>query len=157
MPQLDAAKAVSVTAAPTATAWYRRAVALVAVLLLPVGAGSLYLRLGSPGLASEALMTSATYNPISRRRSKIWSPRSKLHLQSNPKDGRGWEVLAPVYMQLGRYTDSVNAWRNALLLLGESADREANLGEALVAEANGVVTAEAKAPSCARSRSMAPP
>ena len=35
------------------------------------------------------------------------------------------------------------AWRNALQLLGESADREANLGEALTAEANGVVTAEA--------------
>ncbi|MGC1993302.1 MAG: hypothetical protein WA704_05025 [Pseudolabrys sp.] len=47
-------------------------------------------------------------------------------------------------MQLGRYTDSVSAWRNTLLLLGESADREANLGEALVAEANGIVTAEAK-------------
>ncbi|MGB9213697.1 MAG: c-type cytochrome biogenesis protein CcmI, partial [Pseudolabrys sp.] len=47
-------------------------------------------------------------------------------------------------MRLGRYTDSVSAWRNTLLLLGESADREANLGEALVAEANGVVSAEAK-------------
>ena len=68
----------------------------------------------------------------------------ELYLESNPKDGRGWEVLAPVYMQLGRYTDSVSAWRNTLLLLGESADREANLGEALVAEANGIVTAEAK-------------
>ena len=27
------------------------------------------------------------------------------HLQSEPKDGRGWEILAPVYMQFGRYTD----------------------------------------------------
>ena len=32
-----------------------------------------------------------------------------------------------------------------MALLGESADREANLGEALMAEANGVVTIEAKA------------
>ncbi len=71
--------------------------------------------------------------------------RVEVHLQSNPKDGRGWEVLAPVYMQLGRYSDLVTAWRNALALLGESADREANLGEALMAEANGVVTIEAKA------------
>ena len=30
--------------------------------------------------------------------------RIEVHLQSNPKDGRGWEVLAPVYMQLGRYS-----------------------------------------------------
>ncbi len=71
--------------------------------------------------------------------------RVEVHLQSNPRDGRGWEVLAPVYMQLGRYSDSVRAWRNALALLGETAEREANLGEALMAEANGVVTIEAKA------------
>jgi cytochrome c-type biogenesis protein CcmH len=67
------------------------------------------------------------------------------HLQNNPKDGRGWEVLAPVYMQLGRYTDAVDAWRNALKFLGESADRQANLGEALMAQANGVVTKDAQA------------
>ena len=39
----------------------------------------------------------------------------------------------------------MSAWRNTLALLGESADREANLGEALMAEANGVVTVQAKA------------
>ena len=48
-------------------------------------------------------------------------------------------------MRLGRYSDAVTAWRNALRLLGESADREADLGEALTAEADGVVTAEANA------------
>jgi len=48
-------------------------------------------------------------------------------------------------MQLSRYSDAVRAWRNALQLLGESAERDANLGESLTAEANGVVTAEAKA------------
>ena len=55
-------------------------------------------------------------------------------------DGRSWR---PVYMQLGRYADSANAWRNVLLLLGENAERQAHLGEALFAEANGVVTDEA--------------
>ena len=40
----------SITAGSTSTVWYRRAIALVALLVLPVGAGSLYLRLGSPGL-----------------------------------------------------------------------------------------------------------
>ena len=39
----------------------------------------------------------------------------------------------------------MSAWRRVLALLGESADREANLGEALMAEANGVVTVAAKA------------
>jgi cytochrome c-type biogenesis protein CcmH len=71
--------------------------------------------------------------------------RVEDHLERNPRDGRGWEVLAPVYMRIGRYSDAARAWRNTLQLLGESADREADLGEALMAEANGIVTADAKA------------
>ena len=39
----------------------------------------------------------------------------------------------------------MKARRNALRLNGASAEREADLGESLVAAANGVVTAEAKA------------
>lgn len=140
----EAAKAAAVAVTPSATAWYRRAVALVALILLPVGAGSLYLRLGSPGLASEPLTAQRGAQPDQQAPIENIVAKVEVHLQNNPKDGRGWEVLAPVYMQLGRYTDSVNAWRNALAFLGESADREANLGEALVAEANGVVTADAK-------------
>ena len=140
----DTAKAAAVAVTPSAAAWHRRAVALVALLLLPVGAGSLYLRLGSPGLASEPLTAQRGVQPDQQTPIENIVAKVEVHLQNNPKDGRGWEVLAPVYMQLGRYTDSVNAWRNALALLGESADREANLGEALVAEANGVVTADAK-------------
>jgi cytochrome c-type biogenesis protein CcmH len=140
----NAAKATTVGLTPSTTAWYRRAVALVALLLLPVGVGGLYLRLGSPGLASEPLVAQRGAQPDQQAPIENIVAKVEDYLQNNPKDGRGWELLAPVYMQLGRYTDSVNAWRNALALLGESADREANLGEALVAEANGIVTADAK-------------
>jgi cytochrome c-type biogenesis protein CcmH len=48
-------------------------------------------------------------------------------------------------MRLGRFDDAVKAWRQALRINGPSADREANLGEALMGVANGVVTDEAKA------------
>ena len=51
----------------------------------------------------------------------------------------------PVYMRLGRFEDAVKARRNALRINGASADREADLGESLMAAANGVVTDEAKA------------
>jgi cytochrome c-type biogenesis protein CcmH len=67
------------------------------------------------------------------------------HLSSHPDDGRGWEVIAPVYLRLGRFDDAVKARRNALKLSGTTAERESALGEALVFAANGVVTAEAKA------------
>ncbi len=69
----------------------------------------------------------------------------ETHLAANPNDGAGWEVIAPVYARLGRFDDAVKARQKALTLIGETATREADLGEAETAAAKGVVTAEAKA------------
>jgi cytochrome c-type biogenesis protein CcmH len=129
--------------ATATTAWRRQIAAGAALLALPALAGGLYLWLGSPELASAQQQTPSSI--AAEQDSDDLVAQAETHLQRNPEDGRGWEVLAPVYMRLGRYSDSVTAWRNALRLLGESADREADLGEALTAEADGVVTAEAKA------------
>jgi cytochrome c-type biogenesis protein CcmH len=68
----------------------------------------------------------------------------EAHLEANPEDTRGWEVIAPVYLRLGRFDDAVKARRNLLRLGGETAERQSDLGEALVGTANGIVTAEAK-------------
>src|SRR5262249_41298612 len=66
-------------------------------------------------------------------------------LEEKPDDGRGWEVIAPVYMRLERFDDAAKARRNALNLLGPSAQREVDLGSALAMAAGGVVTADSKA------------
>ena len=127
---------------PFVSRLHRRTITFFALLLLTLGTGSLYLWLGSPELGSQTI--SAQRSATDRQASiEDLVLKVERHLQSNPKDGRGWEILAPVYMQFGRYTDSANAWRNTLLLLGENAERQAYLGEALFAEANGVVTDEA--------------
>jgi cytochrome c-type biogenesis protein CcmH len=140
----DAAKTANVVS-PMSTAWYRRVVSLVALLLLPAGAVGLYIQLGSPEFESKTRIAEhVTEGDQQAPIVESLVAKVEVYLQSNPEDGHGWEVLGPVYLQLGRYTDSVNAWRNTMALLGETADRQANLGEALVAEANGVVTAEAK-------------
>ena len=139
----DAAESATAASDPASAARFRRFIIAAVLLLLPAGAGALYLQLGSPDFA--AMPAGGAIQPEQQTQIETLVARIEVHLQSNPKDGRGWEVLAPVYMQLGRYSDSVSAWRNTLALLGESADREANLGEALMAEANGVVTVEAKA------------
>jgi cytochrome c-type biogenesis protein CcmH len=140
-----AAQAAPAASSPVAAAWRRRAVVLVALVLLPAGAAALYLRIGSPDLASATVAAEQTVAPGQEASVATMVAKVEAHLQQNPKDGRGWEVLAPVYLQIGRYADSVNAWRNTLQLLGENADRLANLGESLMAEANGIVTADAKA------------
>jgi len=122
----------------------RRIAAAVALLALPALAGGFYLQLGSPQLAS-AQQEAAPDKGSAQESVEGLVGQVEAYLQRNPNDGHGWEILAPVYLRLNRYSDSVTAWRNALQLLGESAERDANLAESLTLQANGVVTAEAKA------------
>lgn len=123
--------------------WRRRITAVAALLLVPVGATALYLVIGSPQLPGEPL--NARLNAIHQG-----APITKLvakveeHLDKHPDDTRGWEVLAPIYLRLGRFADAIRANERAIALGGETAQREADLGEALTAQAGGVVTAKAK-------------
>ncbi len=123
----------------------RRAVSVVALIGLPLIAVVLYLRLGSPllgdfPLAARQQATTMETASLDRLVAKVESL-----LEKNPTDGRGWAVLAPVLMRLERYNDAVRAYRNSITYNGETALRRADLGEAMVAAANGVITAEAKA------------
>ena len=68
----------------------------------------------------------------------------EARLTAKPDDGKGWAVIAPVYMHLGRYDDAAHAYAEALRILGEDPLRRAAYGEALVAAAGGVVTADAR-------------
>jgi len=122
----------------------RRAVAVAALVMLPAGAAALYLVVGSPSLPDQPL---APRLAAARNEQSFDSliAQVETHLDSHPDDGRGWEVIAPVYQRLGRFEDAVRARRNSLRLNGDSAEREAALGEALVFAANGMVTSEAKA------------
>ncbi len=120
----------------------RRWTAVAGLALLPVGAVALYLSLGSPQMSGGSQTADAS---TEGRSIEALVAQVEAHIERNPEDGRAWEVLAPVYMRLGRFGDAVTAWRNAIRLNGVSASRLADYGEAMVATANGVVTAEAKA------------
>ena len=121
----------------------RRVVSIAALVLLPLSAAILYLMLGSPNLPGQsAAARIATPDPNASLDGLIAQVEARV--AAVPDDGRGWEVLAPVYLRLGRNADAVMALRNALAINGETAERQSNLGEAMVAAANGVVTAEAK-------------
>ena len=122
----------------------RRRVAMLAVLvILPLGPASLYAALGSPNLPGQPALA-RDMAPHGRESPATLVSQVEARLARNPDDGRGWELLAPVYMRLGRFDDAVAAQRKSLALNGETAARRADLGEALVAAANGVVTADAK-------------
>jgi len=136
------APATAVPAAPQARR-HRRVAAIVAIVVVPVVALGFYLKLGSPDVPDQSAFARVDTLPGHQSIANLVS-QVEAHLASNPDDGAGWEVLAPVYLRMGRFDDAVMAWRKAIVLSGDSPSRESSLGEALVAAANGVVTDEAK-------------
>jgi cytochrome c-type biogenesis protein CcmH len=118
------------------------AAALIAVGL-PAIAFSLYGRLGQPMLPDEPL-ASRKVAPQSNGEIEAAVAAIEARLTAKPDDGRGWAVIAPVYMRLERYSEAAHAYSEALRLLGEDPLRRSAYGEALVAAAGGVVTDEAR-------------
>jgi len=114
-----------------------------AVLAVPLLGWGAYSMLGSPGLPDQRLETRLTRNPVENSLDELVA-RAEQHLRDNPQDGRGWDVLAPIYLRMGRNEDAVLAFRNSVRLNGSSAAREAGLGEAMTSAAGGMVTAEAQ-------------
>jgi len=121
----------------------RRAAAVMALVGLPIVSLALYLPLGSPRLGdfplAQRIRAPAATEPLDNLVAQV-----EAHLEKNPTDGRGWDVLAPVLVRLGRFDDAVRAYRNSITYNGDSADRRADLGEALAGAAGGVVTLEAR-------------
>src|ERR1700737_1754893 len=130
-------------AAPGPAGRYRRATLAAAIVLLPVGAGSVYLLLGSPGLVPVSMNAATDGQPLPAGIEHTVA-EVETYLASNPKNGRGWDLLAPVYLRLVRFDDAVRARRNALEIFGPDAARLGDLGEAMVMASGGVVNAEAK-------------
>jgi cytochrome c-type biogenesis protein CcmH len=122
---------------------HRRWTAVAAFVVIPLGAICVYLVLGSPDLPGQPLAqrfaAPADANSVAGLIARV-----ETHLERNPDDGRGWDVVAPIYMRLGRFDDAIRAYRSALKLEGETADRQASLGEALAGAAGGVITTDAK-------------
>jgi cytochrome c-type biogenesis protein CcmH len=118
------------------------AAALIAIGLAAV-AFPLYAFLGQPRMPDEPL-ASRTALPQTNSEIEAAVAAVEKRLIAKPDDGKGWAVIAPVYMRLERYSDAVHAYAEALRLLGEDPLRRAAYGEALVAAAGGVVTGDAR-------------
>jgi len=126
-----------------ATPRSRLAAAAVIAIALPAVAFPLYALLGRPQMPDEPL---ASRKASSEGAEGIDAAVAAVEarLIARPDDGKGWAVIAPVYMRLGRYDDAAHAYSEALRLLGEDPARRAAYGEAMVAAAGGVVTDQAR-------------
>ena len=125
-------------------------VALFALVFVPGLSFIVYSGLGSPAYESQPLamrieQLQAAQAAFDQDRDELRQlvTQAEAHLRENPDDGRGWDVLAPVYFRLGDIASAETAYRNALRLMGDSPQRLSGLGEVLVTGAGGIVTDEA--------------
>lgn len=126
------------TAAQT-TRW----LALAAVAAVPLLSWGIYSVTGSPSLPGQPLQTRLDKNPAENTIEELIA-RAEVHLAANPEDGRGWDVIAPIYVRVQRYGDAVIAYQNAIRIVGSDVRRQAGLGEALAAQNGGAIGAEAR-------------
>ena len=126
-------------AAPAAGRRHTAAAGLASAFVIAVAAG-LYADVGHPNQPDAPLAARETgKTDFATSIAKI-----EAHLASDPDDGRGLEIMAPVYMRMGRFDDAVRTYREIIRVLGRSPSREAELGQAMVMQADGVVTGEAR-------------
>jgi len=133
------AEAARVPESPLVPTTSLSGVAVLAALVISVGSASVYLALGSPKLPGQPWASREKIPPVDQMIAQV-----EDHLARNPKDGRGWEVIAPIYLRVGRFDDAVKAYRAVLALSGESSERLEGLGEAVMAAADGAISPEAK-------------
>lgn len=118
-------------AAPRRQAWAVPA----AIVLTAVMAIGTYAWLGNPGLPAQ---------PLAERGTALDDAlgRIEAQLEKTPDDVRGWAVIAPVYMQQGRFADAERALRRVIELQGPTADLETDLGEAVMMQQGGSAEGE---------------
>ncbi|ABC90094.1 cytochrome-c-type biogenesis protein [Rhizobium etli CFN 42] len=120
---------------------HHRLTEVLVLLILPVLGLCLYLTTGRPDLPSQPLQARLE-NPGDDV--AVLIAKAERHLAENPDDGKGWDVLAPIYFRTMRVNDAQVAYRNAIRLLGPSPIRLDGLAETLMAVSDGVVTDEAR-------------
>lgn len=125
------------------TPFATRAVALGTLIFVPALALGLYAQVGTPNMP-DAPLEARLDAPPSTMDMPTAIAKIERHLMKEPDDGRGWAVVAPIYVRLGRYDDAARAFANEIRILGPSGERYAGLGEAQVYADNGMIGADAK-------------
>lgn len=113
-------------------------IAIAVMLLAPAAAWAGYLATGSPGLPDQPIAM-RMQAPADNASIEVLLARTEAHLAANPKDGKGWDVVAPVYLRLGQFDKAAVAYRNTLDLNGPSFKGEIGLAEALAGKNGGII------------------
>jgi cytochrome c-type biogenesis protein CcmH len=115
----------------------RQAVVYAAAAIPVIGIG-VYLAIGSPQLPARPYAARLD-TPVNQATAGDLIARVEAHLRANPEDGRGWDVLAPVYLRMGDFKQAADAFQRAIRILGEDPKRLAGIARATIMAQNGIV------------------
>ncbi|MEL6298918.1 MAG: c-type cytochrome biogenesis protein CcmI [Pseudomonadota bacterium] len=133
----DASGSDGVDASPKGSR-IRAIAAFAAAAFIPIATLASYLPLGAPQTPDQP-RAARLQIPLDQLTLPQLVQRLEATLQKRPDDARGWDLLAPLYIRLGRYPDAVAAFDRAIKLNSASPVREKGLADALVARDRGVV------------------
>jgi cytochrome c-type biogenesis protein CcmH len=114
------------------------AVPLAAVVVLSIGT---YWVLGHPELDAQPL---AGRNLAAEAQTDLETTIRPIEarLAAQPDDLRGWTVIGPAYLELGRYDAAVKAFTMVTKLTAPTAESESNLAEAMMLRDGGAIGKE---------------
>ena len=131
-----------VASKPSSSQHGQPTIVLALAAVVPLVSLGLYLSLGAPGVPAKPFAPTRTSLATASAADLIAQVEARL--ATDPGDGRGWDVVAPVYFKLERFADAAQAYQRALILLGETPARLAGFAEATVIANDGIVTEPAR-------------
>ena len=121
----------------------RRAAAALGLSVVPLVGLAVYGAVGSPQLPGQPLASRLAANDQTLDADTALV-RMEARLASAPNDRRGWELIGPLYLRLGRFDDAARAYATLIRLGADDGETLSSYGEALVSAGAGVVLAEAR-------------
>jgi len=116
-------------AAPVTSSSYRTALAVL--LAVPVVAGLLYARLGSPDAFSPLAMTPQNSHDMTGEQVDEMVAKLQQRLEKEPDNVDGWVVLARTYYTMRKFPEASAAYEKLTALIPNDADLLADYADAL--------------------------
>ncbi len=122
---------------------FLKPVYLATTLALPSVSLALYMTFGVPGLPGVPLRERIAA-PVDGTKPEDLIAKVEARLRDHPDDGKGWDVIGPVYMARGQFVDAAAAYASAIKLLGETPARLQGFANARIRAENGLVPDDAR-------------
>ena len=130
---LAAGDVAPVNAAPQSA----RILAIMLLIAVPVVSVLLYWQLGRVDSLNGEMAAASAHQKESGMTMDEAITKIKSKLQQEPENAEAWYMLARSYMATQRYQDSIDAYKQAITLVGDDADLLLHYADALVMSSGG--------------------